>query len=395
MQKENKSAIPTFDTSGRYEGGLKSLVKSLQWAFGVLLVLIVLMLIYFFSWGGYFSVDPQQEVIVMRFGKICATHKSGAHWYFPYPVHRFIRVQTNPQFLKIEFQQSSNSLEEVKEAFEPGLDNYIITGDENIVLTSWTVGYQIVDAEKYYTTLATPEKPVVNGQIAEDDEVVDADGFKGRRGPRTLLRNLFRQAVVRVSAGTKVDSMLRSGKAQYTDAVKKEFENLLVDEKTGKYKYGIKVVSVDLDHVLPPAKTKEAFDEVTAAASVQSTRLQEAKLYRSKIKSEANAEAAKIRGEAETYAKQMLSSLIADEKYFNSILDEFMYKKNLKPGEVQQNPRAVLTVLYNSTLAEAFVNVKAEKFILNSGGSNRQLWFKVNPMPQRPADDKAKKEPEK
>ena len=93
MEKDKKSAIPTFDTSGRYEGGLRSLVKSLQWAFGVLLVLIVLMLIYFFSWGGYFSVEPQQEVIVMRFGRICATHKSGAHWYFPYPVHRFIKVQ--------------------------------------------------------------------------------------------------------------------------------------------------------------------------------------------------------------------------------------------------------------------------------------------------------------
>ena len=38
-----------YDRSGRYEAGLASLVKSLKWAFGLLLVAIVGMLIYFFT----------------------------------------------------------------------------------------------------------------------------------------------------------------------------------------------------------------------------------------------------------------------------------------------------------------------------------------------------------
>ena len=384
MQNDKKSALPTFDTSGRYEGGLASLVKSLQWAFGVLLVLIVVMLVYFFSWGGYFSVEPQQEVIVMRFGRICATHKSGAHWYFPYPVHRFIRVQTNPQFLKIDFQQSQNNPGEVKEAFEPGMDNYLITGDENIVLTSWTLGYRITDAEKYYRTLATPEKPVVNGRIAEDDEVVDADGFSGRRGPRTLLRNLFRQAVVSVSARTVVDSMLRSGQAKYTDAVQREFARLLAEADCG-----IKLESVVLDQVLPPAKTKEAFAEVTAASTTQSTRRNEAEAYRNKIVNEGEAQAAKIRAEARTYMKRTLASVEAESKYFTSILAE--YGRGRSSGSVPM-------VLYTSALAEAFADVKAEKFVLHSGGDSRQLWLKLNPEPQQnssaPADGE-KNKPEK
>ena len=381
MQNEKKSAIPTFDTSGRYEGGLSALVKSLKWAFGILLTLIVLMLIYFFSWGGYVSVEPQQQVVVMRFGRICDVPKSGAHWYFPYPVHRFIRVQTNPQFIKIDFQQSKRDTEEIKESFEPGLDNYLITGDENIVLTSWTLGYRITDARKYYTTLATPEKPVVNGRIVEDDEVVDADGFSGRRGPRTLLRNLFRQAVVKVSATTKVDDMLRSGQAQYTEAVQREFDRLLEAADCG-----IKLESVVLDQVLPPAKTKEAFAEVTAASTTQSTRRNEAEAYRNKLVNEAAAQAAKIEADAATYRTRTIASIEAEKKYFLSILKEYRQKPGSSSGS-----RSVLMVLYNSALAEAFADIEDEKFVLNSGGENRQLWLKLNPEPKRPADQNQKK----
>ena len=35
MRNDNRSGLPAFDTSGRYESGLKSLVKSLQWAFAI------------------------------------------------------------------------------------------------------------------------------------------------------------------------------------------------------------------------------------------------------------------------------------------------------------------------------------------------------------------------
>ena len=102
--EEPKSVIrQDFDRSGQYESGLKSLVKSLQWAFGLLLVVIVGMLIYFFTGGGYFSVEPQRAVIVMKFGKIEQTFLTGGHWFLPYPVNQFIEIQTNPQTMTVDF----------------------------------------------------------------------------------------------------------------------------------------------------------------------------------------------------------------------------------------------------------------------------------------------------
>ena len=72
--EENKSVITNeFDRSGRYDAGLKSLAKSLRVAFLLLLIGIIATLIYFVSGAGYFSVEPQQAVIVTRFGKIVGT----------------------------------------------------------------------------------------------------------------------------------------------------------------------------------------------------------------------------------------------------------------------------------------------------------------------------------
>ena len=68
---DNKSVISgDFDRTGRYEAGLKSLAGSLRTAFMLLLLGIIGTLIYFFSGAGYFSVEPQQSVIVTRFGRI-------------------------------------------------------------------------------------------------------------------------------------------------------------------------------------------------------------------------------------------------------------------------------------------------------------------------------------
>ena len=101
METQNSNPN-SFDRSGRYESGLASLVKSLKWAFALLLVAIIGMLIYFFTWGGYLSVEPQQAVVVVRFGKVLEPcYTSGGHWFMPYPVHRFVRIQTNQQFFKL------------------------------------------------------------------------------------------------------------------------------------------------------------------------------------------------------------------------------------------------------------------------------------------------------
>ncbi|MDD3886686.1 MAG: SPFH domain-containing protein, partial [Victivallaceae bacterium] len=179
-----------FDRSGQYEAGLSSLVRSLKLAFVLLLAVIVGMLIYFFTGGGYFAVEPQRAVIVQRFGAEQAAYFTGGHWFLPYPVHQFIEIQTNPQTLEVGFT-AADALQggNPQGSLEPGRDSYLLTADANIIHSAWSFSYRVDDPSKYYNQLATPRKPIVNNLVVGDDTVTDADGFTGTRGPQTLLRN--------------------------------------------------------------------------------------------------------------------------------------------------------------------------------------------------------------
>ena len=363
MDSNREIIESAFDRSGRYEAGLRSLVKCLRLAFVLLLVGIICTLIYFVSWGGYFSVEPQQAVLVMRFGKITETVTTGGHWFLPYPVNKFIRIQTNQQLMNVDFIAPVLSAEERPKDLTPGKDNYLITGDANIVHTSWTISYRVSNPAKYYRVLSTPVDPVLNGRIAGDPEMKDADGFIGTRGPVTFLRNCFKQAVIRSTAEFRVDDLLASGQGRYAELTQRLFTALLDAADCG-----IVVDTVTLNRVYPPVFTKSAFEQVTAASTTQSTLRNEAETYRVNTENEALAQRAEILAAAETYRKQTVAVMKAETSYFKSINAEYAV-----------NPRTVTMALYTSVLTEGLQSTVEDKFILGTDGKGtRKIWFQLN-----------------
>lgn len=375
---ENKSVIAgDFDRTDRYDAGLKSLANSLRAAFFVLLLGIIGTLIYFFSGAGYFSVEPQQAVIVLRFGKVVATHDSGGHWYLPYPVNQFIRIQTSQQLLNVDFVPAAVTAGEADaESLEPGRDSYLLTGDANIVHTSWTIAYRVENAAKYYETLLTPLQPVVNGEIVPDEEFTDSVGMKGTRGPQTFLRTLFRRAVIDVTAESQVGDILYAGQGAYSEKVLNRFAKLVSDANCG-----IKIDNLGLNRIYPPRKTKAAFDAVTAAGNVRSQLYNEAEAYKVEVENDTKASIAEIIAAAETYKKQLVARTEAQEFYFKEI-----YAKHKVYGN------SVTMALYTAALSEVAAKLEGDKFILGSSGEKKQLRMKLNPEPKKSADKKRAQE---
>ena len=375
---ENKSVISgEFDRSGRYDAGLKSLARSLRLTFLFLLLGIVGTLIYFFSGAGYFSVEPQQAVIVTRFGRIVGTYTTGGHWFLPYPVNQFIRVQTSQQLLEIDFAAAVTNTEG-GDSLEPGRDSYLLTGDANIVHSSWTVAYRVSNPEKYYTSLLTPQFPVENGKITPDEVFTDADGMKSARGPVTFLRNLFRQSVIDVTGGKPVESILYAGQGAFAEAVQKQFSAAVAGADCG-----VTVVSVSLNRIYPPAKTKAAFDEVTAAGNTRSALRSEAEAYRVEVENEARSAAAAVIADAETYRTRITAKTEAEKTYFLRILEQY-----------RNSPGAVTMALYTAMLNDiAGAVTDGDKFLIGTRGSRKQLWMKLNPeLRKAAAPDEAGKE---
>ncbi len=367
--EENKSVITNeFDRSGRYDAGLKALAKSLRVAFLLLLIGIIATLIYFVSGAGYFSVEPQEAVIVTRFGKIVGTYTSGGHWFMPFPVNQFIRIQTSQQLLEVDFAAAATQMQnEAESSLEPGRDNYIITGDANIVHSSWTIAYRVDDPEKYYLTLMTPQFPVVNGKVTPDDEFTDADGMVGTRGPVTFLRNLFRQAVIQVTAKSKVDDILTKDQSKYSEAVHAEFARMVA-----QHDCGIVIINVGLNRIYPPVKTKAAFEEVTAADNASSAMKKEADTYAAIQKNDAEAKSAAIIASAETYKKRTIARLQAQSEYFENI-------------RKQNDNGALVMALYTEMLREIAPSIVNDKFIFGPQGQGKSLWLKLNPEPKNSA----------
>ena len=375
--EQQRNLEPEFDRSGRYESGLRSLVKSLRWAFGFLLVCVIGMVIYFFTWGGYFSVEPQQAVIVLRFGKVIGSFESGGHWFFPYPVNRFVRVQTNPQTLNVEFS-SPNRSGEPAVSLTPGVDNYLLTGDANIVQSSWRVVYRIVNPVKFYTVLTTAPQPSENGMMAPDPEVIDADGFSGTRGPQALLSNCLRQAAIRVTAHYEVDGLLASRQGQYNADVRRLFSELVAAADCG-----IVIEDLTLTRIAPPGITLAAFSQVTAASTTKSTLLEEAKNYQTNVENDTAAQEAEILALASTYRNNLIATLRAETNYFLAINEEYQKRSNRS---------TVLMALYTAALTEAIQGqeITGDRFILGSSNSKKQLRVLLSPEPKTTPNEPSK-----
>ena len=374
MQMEPKSVINReFDRSGRCEGGLSALVKSLRYAFVILLIAIAGMIVYFFTGGGYFSVEPQQAVIVLRFGKFHGVYQDGAHWFMPSPVHRFIRVQTNQQKLDVDFLPVEIPGEEVKASLTPGDDRYLLTGDANIIHASWQVAWRVVDPRKYYERLTTPANPVVAGRVLDDDPVADFNGFTSGRGPRTLLKNLFESAVIKVTAAEKVDNILFAQKLEYKNRVEELFARMVA-----KLDCGIQIENVTLLRAFPPSRTKAAFDEATAAGNASSELRSKALTYKVETENDTKAKAAEIIAAAQAYKSRIVADMKSETEYFKAINAKY-----------KESPRTVLIALYTAALSDALQASTEDRFIMGSSNRKRQVWLQLNPEPKNQPKPKA------
>lgn len=348
------------DQPGSFDGGVNSLLRSLRISFIFLVVLIFALLIYFFTIRGFFRADSRQAVVVLRFGRYVGTYTNGWYWFMPYPVSRMITIPTNPRTISCSFTPAAAlNGEEAPASLTPGRDSYLLTGDANIIHTSWNITYQIADPETYFKTLYSPG----------DYETIDRESGVSAtwKGPDAFLQERFTQTVIEITGKRKVaDILYGSEKSKYLAEVENAFS-----ENIRQANCGIEIRSVNLISAAPPGQTKAAFDEVSAAVSRRTALIIEAEEYSVKTRNSAQAKATEIKSEAEIYRRQVVSELESQSIYFERILQEY-----------QKSP-SVLTSLYYNAISSALENLE-DNFVLGSqtGNSGKQLRMKLNPEPR-------------
>ena len=104
-----------------------------------------------FVWliSGFYQVKPEEQGVVLRFGKFTYTTMPGLHYHLPYPIEEVITPNvTNDNRIEIGFREyrSNRDNKSTRDVIEESL---MLTGDENIVDVNYTVTWNIKDAGKY------------------------------------------------------------------------------------------------------------------------------------------------------------------------------------------------------------------------------------------------------
>lgn len=280
----------------------QSLSDALRRSFGVLKLLMVVMVILYLL-SGWFSVKPGEEGFIIRFGRIVGTaqserHKAaklgpGWHWSWPYPFEQWQTVSTQERRLPVEFmfmrtdaEKATGKLEyKYDNRLDPRRDDYLITGDVNIIHATLVINYRVTDSIEYITHVHPSGRRSAN----------DIRGASAESYPEyELMRDMARAAVVESAAAMPALDIRGSGQSAFLEAVGARLEKALKHLADAGTPLGITIdarngvlaaKSGSVEAILPPRQVQEDFDKVIAKES----------------------EKAKLIAEAEANARQLLT----------------------------------------------------------------------------------------
>jgi membrane protease subunit HflK len=260
---------------------------------GALLITLVFALLWINS--GIYKVQPDEQGVVLRFGRFQETEDAGLHYHWPYPVESVLLPKvTQVNQLQLGVARSGGS---TQVSSEDSHERQMLTGDENIVEAECAVFWKIKDAKQFLFRVKNPEVSV-----------------------RITAESALREIIGR----TPIQAAMSDRRQEIADQTRELMQALLDKENAG-----ILVSQVQLQRVDPPAAVIDAFNDVQRARADQERARNEADSYAKDMLPRARGEASKITQEAEAYKEQAVKLAEGDAKGFISVYNSYMKSKDV------------------------------------------------------------------
>ena len=256
-----------------------------------LVILVIIAAVVLFSL--IYTVDPEQEGVILRFGKYSRTTGPGLHFKLPLGIEQVIKVPVQRQ-LKQEFgfrtvragvqSESARGREELRQS-------NMLTGDLNAAVVEWVVQYRVEDARAYL--------------------------FKVRSVEATLRH--MSEAIMRQTVGDRtVDEVLTIGRQEVADLVEENLQALC-----DQYENGIRIEQVVLQGVNPPPAVQGSFNEVNQSEQERETKINQAQQQYNEVIFRARGEAQQTVSNAEGYALDRVNRSQGEAARFQSLYAEY------------------------------------------------------------------------
>ena len=259
------------------------------------LILIVLVFVWLAS--GLYRVLPDEQGVVLRFGKYIHTTQPGLHYHLPMPFERVLTPKvTKVNRVDVGFRPASDSGRSSGVGNVPE-ESLMLTGDENIVDIDYSVFWVIKDAGKFLFNIQSPLETV-------------------KAASETAMREVI--------AKSPIQSILTEGRSKIENEVQEITQGIL-DE----YGSGIQITQVQTQKADPPDQVIDAFRDVQAARADMERSKNEAEAYANDVIPRARGEAQKILQAAEAYKKEVVAKAEGEASRFLAIYNEYKNAKSV------------------------------------------------------------------
>ena len=237
------------------------------------IVLFVLLVIYLVT-KGFYTVQENENAVVLRFGKYYATTQPGFHLCIPF-VDEVLKVNVTEERrlrlpLGVDGEFSTSLAEEA---------TLMLTGDLNAASVEWTVQWRISDPQQKLFSFYDPRDP--EGDAYMEQVVIMA----------------ALSVMNRLVGDYSIDEVLTEKRPEIRLAARDATQQML-----DRYACGVTITDLQMQRVRPPAKVRPAFDAVNSSIQQRDKLENEANKERNQLIPSARAQSDKKIREAEGYA---------------------------------------------------------------------------------------------
>jgi membrane protease subunit HflK len=261
----------------------------------IVIGLLIILGLYIAS--GLYRVLPDEQGVVLRFGKFVNTTQPGLHYHLPTPIERVLTPKvTKVNRVDVGFRPASDSGRSSGVGNVPE-ESLMLTGDENIVDINYSVFWVIKDAGKFLFNIQSPVETV-------------------KATSETAMREVI--------AKNNIQTILTEGRANIEVEVQ-EITQMILDE----YESGIQITQVQTQQADPPEQVIDAFRDVQAARADRERSKNEAEGYANDVIPRARGEAEQVLQQAEAYKKEVVAKAEGEASRFLAIYNEYKTAKQV------------------------------------------------------------------
>ncbi len=259
-----------------------------------LVIAVVIALILAVGYSSVYTVQPEEQAVVKRFGSVTTISDPGLHLRLPFGIDTVQLVATE-RVLKEEFgfrtETTSPAAASRFTAQQFPDESLMLTGDLNIIQVEWVVQYRIGDPVKYLYNM---------------------------REPLRTLRDLA-ESVMRRVVGNRIGSdVLTVGRVEIANTAREEIQSAM-----DQYDNGIRIITVELQDVVPPPRVQPAFNEVNEARQELERMINEATRQANEAIPRAEGTAKRVNSQAEGYATERVNRALGESGRFSAVLREY------------------------------------------------------------------------